>query len=221
MRAHGIDVSHWKPVKDWTPLANSDTSFIGIKATEGLSYVDPTLRAHRDGARKQPFALVIYYHFGRSGPARKQAERLMDAVGTLRDNERLCLDLEVVPTLDPLDGIDWVDEFYAELMSGSCTDRRPLIYTSKRKWREIGDPPWDLASEVGLWAPRYGSGSAEPLLPLPWAALGWDFWQYSDGEQPSVITPGVGRCDANLFRGTESDLHKYARIARGAVAPVT
>lgn len=208
-RARGIDVSHHVPVKNWDALVDSGVTFVGVKATEGNTYVDPTLRAHREGLRRKPFALGIYYHFARSGDPVRQADRLMDAVGELRDNERLCLDLEVSPTPDPTAAVEWIDAFYTTLLGGTCSDRRPLIYTSRRIWRYLGDPQWDLAPEVDLWVPRYNT-VMEPELPLPWVSSGWTFWQWTDGTNPLHDTPGVGKCDANYFRGDDEELRDYA-----------
>lgn len=208
----GIDVSHWKPIKDWSAVWESGIRFIGMKATEGSTYVDPSLRLHRDAFRKNPFLLGIYYHFGREGSAAKQAERLMDAVGPLRDNERLCLDLEVSITSDPAATVHWLDEFFNVLMHGACSNRRPLIYTRKRIWLIIADPDWALAHDVDLWTIRYGSDDVATTIPKPWKDIGWKIWQYSDGETPLIVTPGVGKCDVNVFNGTEADLQKYAHI---------
>lgn len=211
-RAHGIDVSHWKPVKSWQAVYDSGVRFAGIKATEGNTFRDPKFREHRGGLRTQPFSLGIFYHFARSGSPRKQAEHLMDTAGALRENERLCLDLEVSPTPNPSAAIGWLDAFFETLMDGACSDRRPILYTSKRIWRQIDDPSWDLASEIDLWAPRYNTAGVEPALPRPWAKHGWTFWQWTDGEFPEHVTPGVGKCDANWFRGDEQALKEYARF---------
>lgn len=214
MRAKGIDVSHWKQAKSFGAVYDSGVTFVGVKATEGNAYVDSALRAHREALRQQPFLLAIYYHFARSGSPNAQAERLMDAVGELRDNERLCLDLEVSPTPDPAGALEWIDSFFGTLLGAACADRRPLIYTSRRIWRSFGNPQWDLASEIDLWTPRYNT-AAEPELPLPWVSAGWTIWQWTDGTNPLHETPGVGKCDANYFRGDETALAEYAG------APVT
>lgn len=213
-RAFGIDVSHHVPVLDWTKLAGSDVTFVGVKAGEGLGFVDPKLRYHRDGVRQQPFVLNMYYQFARSGDPKRQSHRLMDAVGPLRDNERLALDLEVAPAPTPAACFSWMDEFFTELLNGACSDRRPILYTSQRKWIELlGDPTWDLASEIDLWAPRYSY--AEPLLPRPWATIGWKFWQFCDGNDPSPRpVPGVGACDCNWFQGDLEALKAYAKLAQ-------
>lgn len=208
-QAQGVDVSHWKPIRDAGKIYDSGVRFVGTKATEGLNYVDPTLRPHRDAMRAAPFLLNIFFHFARSGSPKRQAERLMDSVGPLRSNERLALDLEVCPTPDPRGALDWVEAFYEALLDGSSGDRRPIIYTSRRIWRSIGDPDWSLASQVDLWAPRYNDQGIEPEMPKPWLKAGWSFWQWSE----SAIVPGIqGACDADLFCGDEAALTAYARL---------
>lgn len=217
--AFGVDVSHHVPVVDFSKLADA-VAFVGVKATEGPGFVDPKLRFHRSGVRQYPFALAIYYHFARSGDPRKQAQRLMDTIGPMRDNERLALDLEVSPAADVGARFAWMNDFFEELLGGVCSDRRPILYTSNRKWVELlGDPPlWDLASEVDLWLARYSH--SEPVVPKPWANVGWKFWQFSDGHDPEPRTvPGVGTCDCNYFNGDLAALRAYARVTSSSPPP--
>jgi GH25 family lysozyme M1 (1,4-beta-N-acetylmuramidase) len=211
MRARGVDVSRWKPVADWNALKASGVTFVGFKATEGNTVVDRTFRGGRDAFRATGFSLGLFYHFARSGRADLQAERLMDLAGPLQDNERLVLDFEVMTTEAPEDGLAWIDLFF-QTLSKSYSDRRHIIYTSKRIWRMMGDPAWTRASQVDLWAPRYNAQASEPALPVPWAEAGWSFWQWTDGDFPLNVTPGVGKCDANYFRGSDPDLVAYAQL---------
>lgn len=211
--ALGIDVSHWKPVIDWALLGKSGVSFLGAKATEGMSYVDSTLKTHIEGVRKNDnFLLGVYYHFARSGNAAEQAKRLISVVGSLRANERLCLDLEVLPDLHGK-SLDWVKSFY-DVIFQKYPDRRAFIYTSKRIWRTLcadDDRSFEpYASRIDLWVPRYNTKQIEPEIPTPWKKFGWTIWQWTDGDFPPRVTPGVGRCDANWFSGTESDLRTYS-----------
>lgn len=204
--AQGIDVSHWQRVTDWGAVQSAGNSFVGIKATDGLQGTDPTLREHREGFRQQPFVLGIYYHFARSGSAVKQAERFLDAVGRLRDHERLALDFEVPVTQRKEDAIEWLDDFLDPLAK-AYPDRRPIIYTSRRVWRQVGNPAWERAKDVDLWVPRYSEN--EPELPDPWVGKGWVFWQFSE----SAEVPGIeGPCDANVFCGDALELHRYAGL---------
>jgi GH25 family lysozyme M1 (1,4-beta-N-acetylmuramidase) len=227
-RASGIDVSHWKPILDFRALRSSNILFVGAKTSEGHAYIDPTFETHRKGIRRNGFSLAIYYHFARSGNPIAQAERFAKIVGKLEENERVCLDLEVVPVLDdvislpenPHTSIDWITRFY-DVLFERYPDRRPLIYTSKRIWRMLapeglasegseGDS-WKYAPRVDLWAPRYNDHGIEPNLPAPWAKSGWTIWQWSDGDFPPKITLGVGRCDVNWFRSDKLALENYAK----------
>jgi len=217
--ARGIDVSHHAPVRDFERLKSSDISFIGIKATEGNSLTDPKLVDHMHGARAAGFDLIVYYHFARSGDAVKQAERLLEATGDILPHERLCLDLEVLPS--GANVLKWVDDFYERLLRRAPSQRQ-LIYTSARIWAMFGDPVWDRASYVDLWAPRYNSTGSfnspvrlEPRLPAPWR-LGdrsWKIWQWTDGGNTGPVheTPGVGECDANYFHGDAEDLRTWVK----------
>ncbi len=199
-RAKGIDVNRYYPINDFQAVYDADISFVGVKATEGNTSTDKQLVHHRDGLRKLPFDLVIYYHFARSGDPVYQAARLLSAVGPLRPNERVCLDLEVLPD-EPTSVLRWVDAFYARI-NRSYPDMRQFIYTSKRIWDSFGGLSWPRASGgIDLWAPRYNANGNEPALPLPWAK--WYIWQWTDGGEhgPVHTTPGVGACDANVWNG--------------------
>jgi lysozyme len=205
LRAEGIDVSHYHPVRDWELMLNAGMAFFGAKATQGHGFTDPTFAAHRDGCRRYPFVMVAYYHFARPGDPIKQVGRLLDAVGELRDNERLALDVEG----NDAPGVTWVDAFIRELVR-RVPDRRPLVYTSARIWRDVLKlPDWPGAIATDLWAPRYGL--EEPELPADaegfpiWPR--WTFWQDSQ----SFPCPGVdGACDHSVFRGGLEDLKAYA-----------
>lgn len=200
MNAEGCDVSHWHPVTNWGRLAAA-VRFIGIKATEGETLTDPTLQVHKRGFSGSSLDLAIYYHLARPGDAAAQARRFLAAVGPLAANERVCLDVERSSGVD----MPYVEAFYSTLLAGGVTTR-PLIYASAWSWaaNRLSDA-WDLAPGVDLWAPRYQSGGAEPLLPPPWSR--WLIWQDS---QTSNI-PGVdGPCDHNVFNGDAAALATYA-----------
>lgn len=219
-RALGFDVSHHRPVTDWAAVARSPARFIGIKATEGTSYTDTKLKEHQDGFRRSPLLLGIYYHFARSGDAKGQAQRFMARVGKLEPRERLALDIEVAIADGPARTLDWIQTFFTNVMN-TWRDRRPLIYTSKRKWDElVGGMPWQQGSSgVDLWAPRYNDAGLPPKLPAPWQGKGWTIWQHTDGEFPEFSQPGVGECDGNLWRGDEADLRAYAKLVPAPAAP--
>lgn len=208
-RARGIDVNAYHPIKDFAALGSTGISFVGVKATEGNTITDRQLVHHRDGLRQLPLDLVIYYHFARSGDPVYQASRLLSVAGPLRSNERLCLDLEVLPD-DPGSVLGWVDAFYARIQRAAPSTRQ-LIYTSKRIWDSFGAPAWPRAArgDVALWAPRYNASGNEPALPAPWAS--WTVWQWTDGGDhgPSYEVDGVGACDGNVWNGDRAAVRSW------------
>jgi GH25 family lysozyme M1 (1,4-beta-N-acetylmuramidase) len=208
-RARGCDVSHWHFITDAAAVYNSGVSFVGVKATQGITYVDPKFNVNRTALRSQPFAAGFYYAFASPGDAVTQAHHLLDVVGVLRDNERLCLDLEDDKTGKPAVDLTFATGFYGELLKD--TSRRPQLYTSDRIWQQLGNPDWPLAAQVDLILPRYGL--IEPVVPKPWRALGktWSFWQYSE----QLAVPGIsdGICDASFFNGDLDALKAYVALA--------
>jgi GH25 family lysozyme M1 (1,4-beta-N-acetylmuramidase) len=216
-RAQGIDVSHHHPVRDWDAVLAAGMDIFGAKATNGRGF-DPTFAAHRDGARAQPFELVLYYHFPMpTSSAVSQADLLVNvatAGGGLRDNERLVLDVE------PNDGwcpdIRFVEEWVQEAIRLGG-DRRLFVYTSARVWKEeLGSPTWPSAIATDLWVPRYDGDDAregpEPALPVDRQGLPvwprWTLWQDSE----TFVCPGVaGPCDHNVWRGDREDLLAYVK----------
>jgi lysozyme len=209
--AKGIDVSHWQTVSDWGALYDTGVRFVGIKATQGLG-TDPKFAGYQQGARTAPFLLRIFYAYLMPGDAVAQARALLDATGSLLDNERLCLDLEHRDSTGRLDvTLAQVDTFMTTLLGGACSDRRPLLYTSRGIWGELGDPAWALASDVDLWLKRYAPAPGQ--VPPPWAARGWAFWQSSETGSNSAIP---GNIDLDVFVGDEPALATYARLTPAA-----
>lgn len=208
-RAKGCDVSHWHPVFDWMKLAAA-ASFVGIKATDGEHFVDPTFGKHQRGFLGSPMKMAIYFHFAASGDPVVQARHFANVVGHLEPRERLCLDLE-----RDITDLAWVDAFFRELMGNACAGSRPLIYTSERIWETLaGSATWWLASEVDLWLPRYSEN--EPKIPPPWSR--WAFWQYSErGSMPGVD----GQCDLNVFAGDDAALAAYVSTGVLPASPTT
>jgi lysozyme len=213
-RALGVDVSHYHPISDFGKAMSAGISFVGIKTTEGKSFKDPKFKEHRSGVRSLPFQLCIYYHFARPGDPEGQANFLMDTVGELLPNERLCMDFEDdangMPTVD----LKFIEAYYTKLMGGICADRPSLMYTSKRVWGQIGNPTWTLAPDVHLWVPRYDQ--EEPEIPAPWTS--WTFWQFSEAQSFDGIP---GTFDANYFNGDEDALDAYAKLTSPITPPTT
>ncbi|MEU1372010.1 GH25 family lysozyme, partial [Streptomyces sp. NPDC005803] len=157
---NGIDVSGYQPA---TPDV-SGKAFVFIKATEGVSYVNPRQATQAAAARKAG-AVVGFYHFARPGNVQAQAKYFADKAGSVEG--------------DVL-AIDWED-------SGvSCADKDALIKAVKqlRPTHKVvlycGRDFWlhrDTTSYCGdgLWIADYSHAAGSPAIEHPWL-----FHQHSD-----------------------------------------
>jgi len=194
-------------VVSFDALVSAGISFLGIKATQGLTFVDPKLVYHRDLVRATPaIAGALYYHYPnkRNDPAH-EAAFFLDSIGPLRDNERLALDVEQGSSGSDAPPIEWQQEFVAELPQDR--GRAPLVYTATHVWNEIGNPAWPDATvgKVGLWLKRYAADYGP--CPSPWSFPA--FWQRT-GTVPGVSGP----CDLDEFcLGGVDELRKWFALA--------
>jgi lysozyme len=224
--ARGIDVNHYHRPKDWEQVWSSGISFVGLKASQGSGYVDPSfidaraaVLAPSSGARAS-----LLYHFADGNPdVDKQISHYLDVVGELGPWEIPVLDLERgAGGLLPFIGVDgspasalfdrageWCQAIHME------TGVKPIVYT-RRVWLENGNPSPTWARSLGVWVARYRPVALGPgELPAPWAPDGWDFWQWTDGTTPPLVTPGAGAVDANVFNGTVDELRAFVEGSRG------
>jgi lysozyme len=216
--ARGIDVNHYhrpKTPADWAAVWKAGIEFVGMKATQGTDYTDPSLVDSRaavlDATHMPP--LMLYHFADGVADAAAQAHHFLSVVGDLDYDEIPILDLErgksgALPFL--ADGAPVSEMFNrAEAWCAiveAATGNAPLLYT-RRAWLDCGNPSLQWATERDLWVPRYRNVELGPgELPAPWAPDRWRFWQWSDGTTPPVEIPGVGAVDVNVFNGTAADL---------------
>src|SRR5882672_9538638 len=60
-RPMGIDVSHYQSVINWTNVAGAGITFAWCKATEGLTYVDPTFVSNVTHAKAVNIPIGLYH----------------------------------------------------------------------------------------------------------------------------------------------------------------
>jgi lysozyme len=217
MNAQGFDCSHFQSSVDWQQAYDSGMRLVGIKSTQGVSFVDPKFSDHRAGSRTVPFLLRFFYHFAVPGidPA-AQADHMLDVCGPLLSSERLCLDFEARDpvTNRPALTVDFATAFFTRLMGNASQLRKPFLYGSAEYWAELGNPPWPLASDVDLILKRYAPGPGAP--PPPWTK--YTIWQKSETGTVAGIS---GNVDLDEFAGSEDDLTAYAALAAPTPAQTT
>jgi lysozyme len=206
---HGIDVSGWQGPVNWGAVRQSGRQFAFAKATEGMTFVDGTFAANRQGMAAAGLALRGFYHFARPdrNSAAAEAAHFLRTVGPLGPGEVAVLDLEVAPS----PGVsDWAAEWLA--LVAQATGRTPILYSYQSYLYSIptarltGYPLW-----MAAWGNNDGNVPAESPKSDRWSR--WTWWQYTSNS----TVPGVtGHVDENVFAGTAAELAAY-----GGTAPPT
>ena len=184
----GYDTSHYQSQATFNAVLNkSSTRFMGIKATEGTGYTDPTLKQRwaQMGRKLQPgkFDLRVAYHFLTPGNGRAQADHFLKALGVhgpLKPGTQLALDWEASALSSPQTLKD------AAARVHQVTGTWPLIYTSASRVAQARH----TVPKAPIWDAHWSPNS-------------------SDYKYPFVQTGGHG-VDEDVFTGSELALRKWA-----------
>lgn len=196
---YGIDVSHWNGSIDWGAVSSSGVNFSFVKATEGVSFVDPNVETNVAGAT----AAGIYagvYHFATPysnsvNDAVQEAYHFMDEAGDYMQAGYLppVLDLEQGSGLGKTVLSNWAKTFLDTVES--VMGVRPIIYTGSYYASNFLDA---ATVDAELWIANWGvdepnTGSWDDYL----------FWQFSEtGRLPGIST----NVDLNEYKGSPSEL---------------
>ncbi len=210
-----IDISHHNTISSFAAAKDAGIVAVIHKATQGASYVDPTLADNRSKATAAGL-LFGSYHFGTGGNATAQADFFLSQAGT---DGLLVLDFEPNPqgsTMSLLEAEEFVHHIF------QITGRYPGLYSGHTIKEAlvtagISKPEQTELSKCWLWIAQYGPA---PLLPKVWS--NWTLWQYTDGGagKPPHDVSGIGRCDRNQFNGSALQLQQFwaAQTAAGTAA---
>lgn len=190
----GADLSHYQGNVNWNTLKAKGVQFVMIKATDGLSRVDPMFHENWVNAHKYGM-LRGAYHFFRSnsdpyGQVNLFLKTVEDQLGEKPDLPH-ALDFEVItPGMDKNMQIDYALQWLVvtQKMSGIW----PLLYTGKYFMEHLNDPP--QFANFRLWLAEYTDGDVH--LPKQWDK--YTLWQYSDR--------GDINMDTDRFDGTYEEL---------------
>jgi lysozyme len=201
----GPDVSSYQGQPDWGRVHRAGFQFAACKATEGLTYTDPTFARNWQQIKAQGMVRIAY-HFAHADPGRDPRAEAQHFLNVVKDRGGTA---NGIPALDieagGLSGISfrrWVNAWCAEVQKHW---RAGLIYTGAWFWnpRGGGSPPRDWR----LWVSGY-TGSPPQVNGFG----SWTLWQYTDGRygpQPHSV-PGIGACDISVFNGTTAALRAFA-----------
>lgn len=177
---YGIDISNWQRNID---LKVGKYDFAIFKATEGISYIDPSFRKFAVQLTELN-KLVGCYHFARPDlhgtidEMEKEADWFISVVryAGLLNKAILVLDWET----EPMDREDLVNAFI--LRVENQTGITPFIYGSKSKlnsWKN-----WWALQHCPIWIASWPSTSrpsagVDPGFTKPDKTVDWSIWQYT------------------------------------------
>lgn len=214
----GVDVSAWQGNPTMSDVARAGNRFVILKATQGLTYVSDRFLPEWDDVSEQGMARGCY-HFSRFEiDPEKQAEHFVRSV------ERRVDEFPEIPhcwDFEPYQGApDWQPARLVDhaLRGGrrlrTLLGVKPGLYVPDwyfmmllKGYGARGLKPAPNALELTevfwLWLCDYSPTPRAMPWPLtPWGTP-WTIWQTSgSGSVPGV----VGKCDTNVFAGSEAQL---------------
>ena len=205
----GVDIAKYQhpygAIIDWPAAKRSGVSFVYVKATEGVTYVNPWYADDAPRARASGLQVGAYDFVRPQLPlstAVDQANYFLRTIGEQRRSLALppALDLEVTGGLSRGDLTAWAQLWLDEVRAR--TGRRPVLYTFPYfADHSIYGPALRNAS---LWIATYGHPVASPINGgFPSYAL----WQDSDsGSYPGI----AATVDTDVFSGTADELATFA-----------
>jgi len=198
-QVHGIDVSRYQETIAWDvvkemKVKNIQLSFAFIKATEGISNIDPQFYRNWKKSKQAGIIRGAYHFFNASKDGREQAENFIKTVGLEKNDLPPVLDIEqlngISITVFKKEVKEWLDiiENYYKV--------KPLIYTN------VGFYTRNLGKEFDsypLWAAHYFQYN-EPSI-----NRNWNFWQHSEEGRVSGI---LSKVDFNVFNGDSTEFKR-------------
>ncbi|MEV5605975.1 GH25 family lysozyme [Streptomyces sp. NPDC052299] len=198
----GIDVSSWQGGINWSSVRGAGIEFAWMKATEGLTYKDPTFSANYLNAYN---AGVIRgaYHYARpdvSGGAAQADFFASNGGAWSRDNLTLPGVLDIEGTCygySQASMQQWILDFYNRYKAR--TGRDVVIYTSPSWWNTCTGGWSGMSARSPLWVAHWTTGTPSIPSGFPYYTV----WQYSSTGSVSGVS---GNVDRDRFGGDRSRL---------------
>jgi GH25 family lysozyme M1 (1,4-beta-N-acetylmuramidase) len=224
-RVPGIDVSHYQGTINWSSVFAAGKKFAFTKATEGTTYLDPTLATNANGG-KNAGVLTGVYHFARpdtsSNDAVNEANWFVSKAKQFMTTGFLhpVLDLEAGSGLGKTVLSQWVNSFCTTVRNAVGVD--PIIYCNTNYASNFFD---SSVTSHDLWIANWSTSYGDPLTtgspPIGvWSGAGqtWDFWQYADNGTVAGIS---GAVDLDVYHGDINALKSNFLVGYNAPGIVT
>lgn len=188
-RIEGIDVSHWEGDINFQEVGRAGIRFVYMKASEGVSYIDPDFERNYREARKARLKIGFYHYVtaGSEEEARAQARHFADVIWGKVYHGCPVMDFESFDNLTREQINEISIAFLQELRE--VTGRRVAVYSDANNATNTFDA---RLAVYPLWIADYGV--ARPDMRNHWKR--WAGWQYTDAGRVEGIH---GRVDRNYF----------------------
>lgn len=205
-RPEGVDVSRYQNEMDWERTAQKGGYYAFMKATQRLTYVDPTFLTNWRRAKEAGLLVGAYHYFQPNYDARGQAEHFVNTVKGTGQPADLPYVLDVEEQGTHPDFANLVRICLQRI--GELTGRKPILYANPYYLKTyLAAIP---KSDYDLWIASWTTQS-EPLLPAGWT--NWVFWQYTSKANGPDWGAESARIDVNRFNGLLTGLYLYAGTA--------
>jgi len=195
------DISHWSGNVDLVTAQESGLTGIFQKATQGTTYVDPTLATNTSAAISVGLSFGTY-HFGTNADGASQASFYLSNVKG--STGLLVLDFEGNSTPETSMTLAQAEAFVQAIKD--ATGVWPGLYCGSYAKNLLASTSSDILTNCWLWYAQYGPA---PSIPSCWTS--WTMWQYTDGDSGIDTTPvsGIGACDRETFNGSADELKEF------------
>ncbi|HVZ41075.1 MAG TPA: glycoside hydrolase family 25 protein [Candidatus Kapabacteria bacterium] len=206
-----IDLSHHNTVSSFSTIKADGIEGIIHKATQGLSYTDPTYASRKTQALDAGLMWGAY-HFASAADGQQQAEYFLSVVKP-GPGDLLVLDIEQNYDSQgkPAASMSIADAEAFVTYVQSQTGRWPGLYSGSYIKELLGSSQNATLANCWFWLAQYGSTA---VVPANWST--WTMWQYTDGVNgptPHSVN-GVGNCDRDKFNGDDAGLHRLWNVSQ-------
>lgn len=199
----GVDVSHHNGDIDWQHVKNAGIAFAFIKATDGMSFVDPKALTNLAGCRALGIAPAMYHFYRHDADPAEQAANFLRNIGPRQPGDLPpAIDVEEASdgagplTYPASEVVQRIGVFMQAVQAALGV--APVVYTYPAAWHDVTNNSNAFAATHRLWIASYGGNA--PKIPGGWSD--YTFWQYTD--HGSVA--GIGAVDRDRFNGGPPEL---------------
>lgn len=194
---HGIDVSHYQGVINWPKVAATRVVFAYMKATEGITYQDPSFNTNIAKASATKLKLGAYHFFEADDEPEQQLNNFLAVIRGKPLNLAPMVDVEVTDQQSAEELKQRLAVFLQQLKKATgCT---PLIYSYRSFWQsDIGVQ----FNDYPFWLADYASKPSPPS-----GIANWLIWQYSESGTVAGINAPV---DMDVMVDGKSSLRQIA-----------